>query len=112
MNSGTQPNQFVGISIWKSKEDANKFLAGQGQQLLQAIKPLPTEWSPASELSTCKRPPLQRCWHWPRGLFELETEKQIPHRVGAGEGVVLLLRTQFPVSWYDAVVNSWLSHQT
>jgi quinol monooxygenase YgiN len=40
LSSETEPNQFVGISIWKSKEDAMKAIAGQGQQVLQSIRPL------------------------------------------------------------------------
>ena len=38
LNSDTEPNQFVGITIWKSKEDAEKFVTGPGQQLLQSIR--------------------------------------------------------------------------
>jgi hypothetical protein len=41
LNSDTDPNQFVGITLWKSKEDAEKALASQqGQQFLQSLKPL------------------------------------------------------------------------
>jgi quinol monooxygenase YgiN len=41
LKSDTDPNQFVGISLWKSKEDAEKFLATQQwQQLLQEFRPL------------------------------------------------------------------------
>ena len=40
LNSDTEPNQFVGISIWKSKEDADKYLGGQARQVLESIKPL------------------------------------------------------------------------
>jgi len=40
LNSDTESNQFVAITIWKSKEDADKALASQGQQLLQSIRPL------------------------------------------------------------------------
>jgi heme-degrading monooxygenase HmoA len=28
LNSDTEPNQFVGITVWKSKEDADKYLGG------------------------------------------------------------------------------------
>ena len=34
LNSDTDPNQFVGITVWKSKEDADKYLGGQAQQVL------------------------------------------------------------------------------
>ena len=40
LNSDTEPNQFVGITIWKSKEDADKYLGGQARQVLESIKPL------------------------------------------------------------------------
>jgi quinol monooxygenase YgiN len=41
LSSDTDPNQFVGITLWKSKEDAEKALASQqGQQFLQSLKPL------------------------------------------------------------------------
>jgi heme-degrading monooxygenase HmoA len=36
----TEQEEFVGISIWKSKLDADKFMQGQGQQLLESYKPL------------------------------------------------------------------------
>lgn len=36
----TEEDQFVGISIWKSKSDADRFAQGPGQQLLQSYKPL------------------------------------------------------------------------
>jgi quinol monooxygenase YgiN len=38
--SDAEKDQFVGISIWKSKEDADKFAAGQAPQILQLLKPL------------------------------------------------------------------------
>lgn len=38
LNSEDQPNEFVGISFWSSKEDAEKYMAGSAQQILQAIK--------------------------------------------------------------------------
>ena len=41
LKSDTDPNQFVGISLWKSKEEAEKFLASQQwQQLVQEFRPL------------------------------------------------------------------------
>ena len=41
LKSDRDPNQFVGISLWKSKEDAEKFLASQQwRQLLQEFRPL------------------------------------------------------------------------
>ncbi len=41
LNSDTDPNQLVGITLWKSKEDAEKALASQqGQQFFQSLKPL------------------------------------------------------------------------
>ena len=40
LNSDTEPNQFVGITIWNSKEDADKYLSGQARQVLESIKPL------------------------------------------------------------------------
>jgi quinol monooxygenase YgiN len=38
--SENDPDQFVGLSIWKSKADADKFQQGQSQQLLETFKPL------------------------------------------------------------------------
>jgi quinol monooxygenase YgiN len=38
--SDTERDQFVGISIWKSKEDAERYMAGQAPQILQSLKPL------------------------------------------------------------------------
>jgi quinol monooxygenase YgiN len=35
-----EPDQFVGLSIWKSKADADRFQQGQAQQLLETYKPL------------------------------------------------------------------------
>jgi len=40
LSSDTEPNQFVGITVWKSKEDADKYLSGQARQVLESIKPL------------------------------------------------------------------------
>ena len=36
----TEQDQFVGISIWNSKADADRFTQGQSQQLLESYKPL------------------------------------------------------------------------
>ena len=36
----TEQDQFVGISIWNSKADADRFAHGQNQQLLESYKPL------------------------------------------------------------------------
>jgi quinol monooxygenase YgiN len=38
--SENDPDQFIGLSIWKSKADAEKFRQGQSQQLLESYKPL------------------------------------------------------------------------
>lgn len=38
--SDVESNQFVGISIWKSKDEADKYVAGQAPQILQSLKPL------------------------------------------------------------------------
>jgi heme-degrading monooxygenase HmoA len=35
----TEQDQVVGISIWSSKEDADRFTQGQSQQLLESYKP-------------------------------------------------------------------------
>ena len=41
LKSDTDPNQFAGISVWKSKEEAEKFLASQQwQQLLLEFRPM------------------------------------------------------------------------
>jgi hypothetical protein len=40
LNSDTEPEQFVGISIWKTAADADKFAQGQGQQLAELYKTL------------------------------------------------------------------------
>ena len=41
LKSDSDPNQFVVISLWKSKEEAEKFLASQQwRQLLQEFRPL------------------------------------------------------------------------
>lgn len=36
----TEQDQVVGISIWRSKSDADKFIQSQGQQLMESYKPL------------------------------------------------------------------------
>ena len=36
----TEQDQFVGISIWKSKSDADKFMQGQGAELMEIYKPI------------------------------------------------------------------------
>lgn len=33
-------DKFVGLSIWKTKEDADRFVNGPGKQLMQAVTPL------------------------------------------------------------------------
>ena len=41
LSSDTAPNQFVGISLWKTKKDAEKYISSsQAQQILESIKPL------------------------------------------------------------------------
>jgi quinol monooxygenase YgiN len=41
LRSDTDPNQFVGITVWKSKADAENYVqSSQAQQLLQSMKPL------------------------------------------------------------------------
>ena len=40
LTSDTERDQFVGLTIWKSKEDADKYLGGQARQVLESIKPL------------------------------------------------------------------------
>ena len=38
--SEIEPDQFIGLSIWKSKADADRFAQGPGQQQLESYKPL------------------------------------------------------------------------
>ncbi len=38
LRSENEPNQFVGISFWKSKEDADRYITGAAQQILQTIR--------------------------------------------------------------------------
>lgn len=40
LTSDTERDQFVGVSIWKSKEDAEKYVNGQGRQIMDSFKPL------------------------------------------------------------------------
>jgi quinol monooxygenase YgiN len=40
LTSDTDHDQFFGITLWKSKEDAEKYMSGQGQQFLASFKPL------------------------------------------------------------------------
>jgi heme-degrading monooxygenase HmoA len=40
LSSDTDRDQFVGVTLWKSKEDADKYINGQGKQILESIKPL------------------------------------------------------------------------
>jgi|HubBroStandDraft_4_1064222.scaffolds.fasta_scaffold1384894_2 quinol monooxygenase YgiN len=39
LTSDTERDQFVGLTIWKSKEDAEKYVNGQARQVLESIKP-------------------------------------------------------------------------
>ena len=38
LTSDTERDQFVGLTIWKSKEDAEKYANGQARQVLDSIK--------------------------------------------------------------------------
>jgi len=40
LNPDSEPEQFVGISLWRTAADADKFAQGQGQQLAEAYKTL------------------------------------------------------------------------
>ncbi len=40
LTSEAEQDQVVGISIWNSKADADRFAQGQSQQLLESYKPL------------------------------------------------------------------------
>ena len=40
LTSDTERDKFVGLSIWKSKEDAEKYVNGQGRQVMESIRPL------------------------------------------------------------------------
>ena len=39
LTSDTDRDQFVGVSLWKSKEDAEKHMNGQGKQMLESSSP-------------------------------------------------------------------------
>jgi len=40
LTSETEHDQFVGITIWKSKEDADRYVNGQGRQVVESLKPI------------------------------------------------------------------------
>jgi len=40
LTSDTENDQFVGLSIWKSKEDADRYTSGPARQFLESVKPL------------------------------------------------------------------------
>jgi len=40
LTSDTRGDQLVGIAIWRSKEDAEKYARGQGREVLEAMRPL------------------------------------------------------------------------
>jgi quinol monooxygenase YgiN len=40
LTSDTQLDEFVGVSIWKSREDAEKYANGPGRQFLETLKPM------------------------------------------------------------------------
>ena len=40
LTSDTEHDQFVGITIWNTREDAERYMNGQGQQVLASFKPL------------------------------------------------------------------------
>jgi quinol monooxygenase YgiN len=40
LTSDTDRDLFVGITIWKNKEDAERYANGQARQILDSIKPL------------------------------------------------------------------------
>ena len=40
LTSDTQRDQFVGLTIWKSREDAEKYVNGQARQVLDSIRPI------------------------------------------------------------------------
>jgi heme-degrading monooxygenase HmoA len=39
LTSDTERDLFVGLTIWKTKEDAEKYANGQARQVLDSIKP-------------------------------------------------------------------------
>ena len=40
LTSDTERDQFVGVTIWKSKEDAEKYGNGQSRQVLDSVRPI------------------------------------------------------------------------
>ena len=38
LSSETERDRFVGLTIWKSKEDAERYVNGQGRQFLESLK--------------------------------------------------------------------------
>jgi heme-degrading monooxygenase HmoA len=40
LTSDTERDQFVGLTIWKSREDAEKYVSGQARQVLDSIRPI------------------------------------------------------------------------
>lgn len=40
LTSDTERDQLVGIAIWKSKKDAEKYASGQGREVLETMGPL------------------------------------------------------------------------
>ena len=40
LTSDTERDQFVGVTIWKSREDAEKYVNGQARQVLESIRPI------------------------------------------------------------------------
>ena len=56
LTSDTERDKLVGITIWKSKDDAEKYGNGQGRQVIDSLRPLvqqePTFGSFNLEVST------------------------------------------------------------
>ncbi len=40
LTADTEGDQFVGLTIWKSKEDAERYANGPARQFLESVKPL------------------------------------------------------------------------
>lgn len=40
LTADTQRDQLIGIAIWRTKEDAERYAEGQGRQVLEAMRPL------------------------------------------------------------------------
>ena len=40
LTSETQREELIGIAIWKSKKDAEKYASGPGREALEAMRPL------------------------------------------------------------------------